>query len=292
MKHILCVAILQCVFLSVSAQTILPPEGELSRTPLGFPYIRHTENEGERPQPGQVVVYHAQMRNGETVHVTSRQYENPPAIEIPTSRNADAWALPDVQVLLQMTEGDSATIFLRIDTVETKPRGFQNSDWIAYDIVCLDIVDKTEWEQQQAAKHLDFSEVNHLMDSLITAYKKRRTREKMPLLTTDSGLQYMILKDGSGNFPMPGQQVAVHYAAYLRFGRLVDNSIERSESFRFTLGKGQVIEGWDEGVALLREGSEAVFFIPSRLAYGEEGALPAVPPHSMMVYFIKLLAIE
>lgn len=292
MKNIIWLVLWQSVWFSLSAQTVLPPESELSRTPLGFPYIKYTQNEGERPQPGQMVIYHAQMRNGQTVHVTSRQYPEPPVVEIPASREAAEWALPDVQLLLQMTEGDSATTFLRIDTLEIKPRGFENTDWIAYDVVCLDIVDKVVWERQQAAKNLSFERVNSVVDSLIGLYKKRRTRQNLPLQDAGSGMQYIILRDGSGNFPMQGQRVQVHYAAYLRFGRMVDNSIERSEPFSFTLGSGEVIEAWDLGIPLLREGTEAVFFIPSSLAYGEKGAMPAVPPHSSMVYFIKVLAAE
>ncbi len=272
-------------------QTVLPPDEKLQETPLGFKYIKHTDKKGNKPQPGQVVLFHAQMRNGEQVHFSSRQYAKPPVIEIPESETAAEWSLPDVQVLLQLTKGDSATTFLRIDTVANKPRGFENSNWIAYDLVCLDIIDKAVWEKQQAAMQIDADRVDYLMDSLITAYQKKRTRSAMPLVDAGGGMQYMVLSDGDGNFPLPGQRVVLHYAAYLRQGRLVDRSIG-SEPFRFTLGEGQVIDGWEQGIPLLREGTEAVFFIPSRLAYGEEGALPAVPPYATMVYFIKLLSIE
>lgn len=292
MKKFILIFFTNCIFLFLNAQTALPPDSLLSETPAGFKYIKHTEEKGARPQPGQVVLFHAQMRNGNAIHFSSRKNGSTPVIEIPESKEDKEWTLPTVQLLLNMAKGDSATTFLRIDTLKTKPRGLENTDWIAYDLVCVDILEKSVWEERQALELLSLSSINPLMDSLITAYKSKKIREQMPLQKTRSGLQYLILKDGSGNYPNEGKQIAVHYAAYLRHGRMVDNSIERKEPFWFPLGQGRVIEGWDEGIALLREGSEAVFFIPSRLAYGEKGALPAVPPHSEMVYFIKLLKVE
>lgn len=281
----------QCIWIMLTGQTVLPPDEVLQETPLGFKYIKHTDNQGNTPQPGQVVLFHAQMRNGKKVHFSSRQYASTPAIEIPESDTATEWSLPDVQVLMQLTKGDSATTFLRIDTVANKPRGFENSDWIAYDIVCVDIMDKAVWEKQQAAMQVDADRVHQLIDSLLTVYQKKRTRSTMPLVDAGGGMQYLVLSDGDGNFPLPGQSVVLHYAAYLRQGRLVDRSIG-SEPFRFTLGEGQVIDGWEQGIPLLREGTEAVFFIPPRLAYGEKGVPPAVPPFATMIYFIKLLSIE
>lgn len=292
MKNFILLFFINCISLFLSAQTVLPPDSLLSETPAGFKYIKHTEEKGARPQPGQVVLFHAQMRNGNTIHFSSRKNGGTPVIEIPESEEDREWSLSTVQLLLNMTKGDSATTFLRIDTLKTKPRGLENTAWIAYDVVCVDILDKSVWEERQAAEMLDILVINQLIDSLINIYKNRKIRTQLALQKTRSGLQYLILKEGSGNYPVEGQQVAVHYAAYLRHGRLVDNSIERNEPFWFPLGQGMVIEGWDEGIALLREGSEAVFFIPSRLAYGEKGALPAVPPHSEMVYFIKLLKVE
>lgn len=292
MKKRLLLLLFEFIFLFANAQTILPPDSLLLTSPVGFKYIKHSENKGEKPQPGQVVLYHAKMRNGATVHLDTRTFAETPALEIPTAQSAKEWALPDIQVLLHLAKGDSATTFLRIDTLKTKPKGFANSDWIAYDIVCVDILDKADWEKGQPSEMLDFTAIQSEMDRLILAYKKKDTRKQMALERTASGIQYMILEEGSGNFPTSGRRVAVHYAAYLRHGTLVDNSIEANEPLWFTIGQGMVIEGWDEGIALLREGATAVFFIPSRLAYGEKGALPAVPPYSEMIYFIKLLKVE
>lgn len=293
MKRTYCILLFIYMAYFGTAQTILPPDSLLSYTPAGFPYLLHTQQTGDRPQPGQIVRFHAQMRNGNAIYYTSpRQDGEASVVDIPRSKDADEWRLPTVQLLLQMTTGDSATTFLRIDTLAKKPRGLENTDWLAMDIVCLEILSPEAWAARQAQTRSEQERIGAMMDSLLTAYRRKATREQMDLQSTRSRLRYLMLQEGKGPLPMPGRPVSVHYAAYLRSGRLIDSSLERNEPYIFTPGAGEVIEGWDEGVQLLRAGSEAVFFIPSRLAYGEKGAPPAVPPHAEMVYYIKLIEVQ
>lgn len=273
------------------AQTILPPDSLLATTPAGFKYIKHTQQQGEKPQVGQFVLYHAQMRNGDQVFFRSRKQEGESVVEMPAQAQEKEWKLATVQLLSLMSKGDSVTTFLRIDTLKNKPKSLANTDWIAYDIVCLDILDKAAWEERQASTQFDHAHLTLLMDSLIRAYKNKTTRAEMPIQSNRSGLKYLILKEGTGNFPTKGKNVAVHYAGYLRSGKLVDSSTETDKPFIFPLGQGMVIEGWEEGIATMREGSEAVFFIPPKLAYGEQGSPPNVPPHAEMIYYIKVLKV-
>jgi len=110
---------------------------------------------------------------------------------------------------------------------------------------------------------------------------------------TESGLTYVINQAGTNTevFPVAGNTVAVHYKGAFMDGTVFDSSLERGP-FEFVLGQGQVIKGWDEGVALLNVGSKATFVIPSALAYGERGYPGAIPPNSILRFDIELLEIK
>lgn len=111
------------------------------------------------------------------------------------------------------------------------------------------------------------------------------------LTTTESGLQYVILEEGTGEQAQPGSVVRVHYTGTLEDGTVFDSSRERGEPFTFTLGTGSVIPGWDEGIALLKEGGQARLVIPPELAYGESGAGSTIPPNATLTFDVELVEI-
>ena len=111
------------------------------------------------------------------------------------------------------------------------------------------------------------------------------------LTTTASGLQYVIIEEGSGEAPQAGDIVEVHYSGTLTDGTEFDSSYERGEPIRFPLGLGQVIPGWDEGIGLLNVGSKAKLVIPPELAYGEAGAGGVIPPNATLVFEVELVDI-
>jgi len=110
------------------------------------------------------------------------------------------------------------------------------------------------------------------------------------VITTGSGLQYILLEEGDGRLPESGEIVRVHYTGRLTDGEVFDSSVERGAPFTFPLGQGRVIRGWDEGIALLREGSSARLIIPSELGYGEGGS-GSIPPNATLVFDVELLEI-
>ncbi|ODA66671.1 FK506-binding protein [Methyloligella halotolerans] len=113
---------------------------------------------------------------------------------------------------------------------------------------------------------------------------------------TDSGLGVGDITVGTGPQPKPGQTVVVHYTGWLyergTKARKFDSSVDRGEPFSFTLGKGQVIEGWDEGVASMKEGGKRTLIIPPELAYGESGAGDAIPPNATLIFDVELLDVK
>ena len=108
---------------------------------------------------------------------------------------------------------------------------------------------------------------------------------------TSSGLRYKITDKGNGNSAVIGKNVKVHYKGQLIDGTVFDSSFKRNEPIEFTLGIGQVIKGWDEGLALLSEGDKATFIIPSDLAYGETGAGGVIPPNANLIFDVELVSV-
>ncbi|CAI8231868.1 MAG: putative peptidyl-prolyl cis-trans isomerase [Flavobacteriaceae bacterium] len=108
---------------------------------------------------------------------------------------------------------------------------------------------------------------------------------------TDSGLRYKIIQKGSGAQAETGKSVSVHYEGSLDNGQVFDSSYRRKDPITFTLGIGQVIQGWDEGIALLKEGDKARFVIPSYLGYGERGAGGVIPPNATLVFDVELIKV-
>ncbi len=128
-----------------------------------------------------------------------------------------------------------------------------------------------------------------LMFLLVGCESKDKT-EKLVLMP--SGLQYVDMVIGTGASPQIGSRVSVHYTGWLEDGTMFDSSKKRDKPFIFTLGQGQVIKGWDEGVASMKVGGKRKLIIPSKLGYGEYGAGDAIPPNAILIFEIELLKIK
>jgi len=108
---------------------------------------------------------------------------------------------------------------------------------------------------------------------------------------TDSGLQYWDIKIGTGAVAVDGSHVKVHYTGWLTTGKKFDSSVDAHQPFDFTIGKGDVIKGWDEGLTGMKVGGKRQLRIPPELAYGEEGYKSIIPPNATLIFDIQLLAV-
>ena len=111
-------------------------------------------------------------------------------------------------------------------------------------------------------------------------------------MITESGLEIEVLKEGEGESPTKGNSVTVHYTGTLTDGTKFDSSLDRNDPFKFTLGVGQVIAGWDEGVATMKMGGKSRFTIPANLGYGARGAGGVIPPNATLVFEVELISFK
>ena len=108
---------------------------------------------------------------------------------------------------------------------------------------------------------------------------------------TSAGLQIEKLADGTGATPKTGDRVTVHYTGWLTDGSKFDSSVDRGQPFVFTIGRGQVIGGWDQGVATMKVGDKVRLTIPPELGYGARGAGGVIPPNAMLIFEVELLGV-
>jgi peptidyl-prolyl cis-trans isomerase A (cyclophilin A) len=120
-----------------------------------------------------------------------------------------------------------------------------------------------------------------------------RVKEKFPTAQkTASGLYYVVQKEGNGPQAEKGKKVEVHYTGTLWDGTKFDSSYDRGQPLPFTLGIGQVIAGWDEGIALMKVGGKIKLIIPSKLGYGERGAGGVIPPNADLIFDSELISVQ
>ncbi len=111
-------------------------------------------------------------------------------------------------------------------------------------------------------------------------------------ITTASGLTYEEIEAGTGATALSGQKAKVHYTGWLKNGQKFDSSKDRHDPFEFTLGAGQVIKGWDEGVVGMKVGGKRKLTIPAALGYGSRGAGGVIPPNAELIFEVELLGVR
>jgi len=282
------------------AITLASCQPDRQRTSSGYEYIIHKKTDAQKPQTGDYVYFHGYVRNGDSVIMSTRTQPELPFFQLPDPsqpKKPGEQADPVEEVLRMMSVGDSATIIFPVDTMKNKPPGFEDAKELYYDIVLADIKTNEEFmaelakerEIQMAEAEVTMArlpEITAMVADVLQKYKSGALAGQIK--TTASGLKYLIHEEGTGPTPALGKPVTVHYHGLLMDGTIFDSSFGRGEPIQIPLGMGQVIPGWDEGLALLPEGSKATFFVPSNLAYGEAGRAPKIPANAELVFYVEL----
>ncbi len=132
-------------------------------------------------------------------------------------------------------------------------------------------------------------DINWVNDYQLTNNEESMDNTKQP---TANNLIIEVLKPGSGTAAVNGDKVSVHYTGKLTNGQVFDSSVQRNEPFTFTLGAGQVIKGWDDGIVGMKPGEKRMLTIPASLAYGDKGAAGVIPPNATLIFEVELLTIN
>lgn len=125
-----------------------------------------------------------------------------------------------------------------------------------------------------------------------TTPRKNMTTQTSNAVTTESGLTYIVTKEGTGAQLKAGDTIIVNYTGLLTNGTKFDSSLDRGEPFSFPLGAGKVIKGWDEGFQKLKVGDHATLIIPSSIAYGTRGAGGVIQPGATLIFIVEVIGVK
>lgn len=242
--------------------------GNIIKTQKGVEYELVKKGNGKKSNIGDFVEINIEAFGGRGDLKFSSSEQGQPAIINIIEDNPNAPANPVLDVIKEMGVGDSIKLVATPEMMNNQ----NGSDTITYHIGMKKIYTEAEFKKQQEelktkaeARYNDIAvKVNNIYSKLSTDEMKAKT------ITTDSGLKYILLEEGEGSLTPKGETIKVDYHGILaKSGEVFDSSFKRPMPFTFKLGVGQVIRGWDEGLALLKGGSKALLIIPNKLAYGD-----------------------
>jgi FKBP-type peptidyl-prolyl cis-trans isomerase FkpA len=270
------------------------PKSDFKVTENGLEYKFLRDVPGSNmPKTGDYVEVHLVTAIGDSVLFETRQMNNNQPVQFPLQPAAFKGDL--VEGLMMMTPGDSAMFQMSVDTLIKA--GSPSMPWmkpgtnqkLSYRVSMISVKTQDQMKVEQEANAAKQKAVD---DQAILQYLAEK---KIKATKTASGLYYKIDKPGTGANAKAGQTVTVNYTGKtmdgVTFDSNVDPQFQHVQPFSFALGQGQVIKGWDEGVALLKKGSKATLYIPSTLAYGANGQGP-IKPNSILIFDIEVKDIK
>lgn len=269
-------------------------KGSSVTTPGGNLVTNHTNGTGPKATYGDKVLISVNTWvNDSLVQSTSRDAGGPREVALPDSSMMKGKVPAVFEALLLMAKGDSATVIQPLDSIMKKgiPKVFGEVKEIRYEVKLEDILSPEVLEQrerEEAAKaegaKAQGMVVAETIKQMLASYKGKKLEN---LKKTASGLEYVILEQGTGAPIKDGDSVPTHYYGVRKTdGVMFDNSFDRGSSIPFTVG--QLVPGFNEGMKLLNRGGKALLFIPSKLGYGEQGAGGDIPPNTDLVFYIEM----
>ena len=290
-------------------------------TSAGVEYKVIKEGVGELPPQGDFVVANLIIKNetkGDTTLMESFISEGQPFVyRYDSASFARNNVLGSVQKLIK--KGDSVEFKIPADSLLSKgmipPAWGDSTDVLVFYLGAEKVLNQQEMQEfgnEMREKMMKKAEENSKvqLEKDAIAIDSYLNKEGIQFKTTESGVRYVVKSAKGKNSPKPGDKVVVHYAGRLfstdGSGEYFDTSMEDvakeqgiftegrnySEAFSFTIGQGQVIKGWDEGLAILGKGDKATLYIPSSLAYGERAMGVKIPANSILVFDVELIDFE
>jgi len=259
-----------------------------TKSESGYMYTHHIQNNGKVPVEGDEVTYNEMVYLNDSLLYSTWDLGSAKTVVLPNKESVAKPPPPNYEMLLIMSVGDSVTVTQSLDSIPNLPAQLKPTDQFHYEMSLVSIKDKESVAAETEKMKAREGDVATATGAVIDNYEAGKLKTQ----TTPSGMKYIIHEEGTGKQATPGKTVSVNYSGFLLDKSNFDNSYKRGRTFDFPLGASRVIKGWDEGVALLKEGSKATFFIPAELGYGERGSPPNIPPNSELVFYIELLKVN
>lgn len=274
------------------------------KTASGLYYNITKQGEGEKIKAGETVNvnYRGQLIDGkifDTNMDSSFHHMEPFTLEVGKGRVIKGWD----EGLQLLKKGSKAMLYipsgLAYGPQERNPIPANAILIFEVEITAVKTPEEAKKDaEEKAAKQRKEAEEKSAKQKLTedSELKEYFAKNNIKATRTETGLYYVISKEGTGENAKPGQKISMNYVGKLLNGKVFDKNVDSNfnniRPFSFTLGQHQVIQGWDEGVQLLKKGSKGTLYLPSNLAYGERGAGGGIPPNSILIFDVELTNIE
>ncbi len=279
------------------------PVTDYEVTPNGYPVKFHINKKGAVPKTGDYINFRMYIRNDDGIVYSTEKNK--------TGDETDAFKTapfvlgtnpaPQMDAMSMMSAGDSLTLYFQIDTMDRKPQGFENSDMVYYDIALVDVKSPAEHNKLQAEKtRAVFEEQKKIREREPTIEAKMQKIAQqyidgeldIKIRNGQKGVKYMILEPGKGENIRDANYVSHHFYCLMKDGTKFGSSYPNGEPYEVLVGERKVVQGWEQGLKNLKEGSKAVLFVPSNLAYGETGLEGKVPPNTELLFYVDVVEVR
>ncbi len=277
-------------------------ESGYEETSNGFLYKILKKGKGEKIVYGNYVYVWFAISTGDSTIFTTEETKGKEALLRDPATQSREVKDPVLDVLPLLNIGDSAIVIVEIDDLMRLTEDLKDVKKLYYTVVVKDMktVEEKKKEEQEKISRRKEADENKLLkrtenlksNSKSSAVYDRlrsniKNHSKHPdLKKTDSGLEYIIFKQGNQPLCQSGEQIIVHYIGMQEEGLVFDETYTFDEPFSFTLDKGRVIRAWDEGIQLLGTGGEIFMKVPPRLGYGATGSGPLIQPNATIYFYV------
>lgn len=259
-------------------------------TENGLKYQMHEQDKDARKSKvGDILTLHLTLKNAKDSVIRDTHKEGTPLklmLQVPPFKGSFE------EGLAMLGKGDSATFFVKADSLFTRagqpfPPGITKGSDIVFNVKLLNAQNEEEFKKSQLEESTKQKAID---DKILTDYLKKNN---ISAQKTANGVYYVVTQPGTGAKPNKGDNVMVQYTGKLMNGKVFDSSLTNQQSagkpVQFQVGVGMIIPGWEEGIMQFTKGTKGTLFIPSGMAYGQQGAPPTIPANSPLIFDIELV---
>lgn len=258
----------------------------------GFEYQIYTNQPGTIPAAGDVVTLDLEVINDKGITIDdSRDVPTDPVFQIPKQGTPDTDRNPLLSLLKLCRTGDSASVYVPIDSLPNHPPSFAGSELIEYRMKIHSIETPEAYRIRKDGEiKLTVEKEQAIAKNAFDTYIKGDSEGEI-IDITDTGIKVTLLRNTGRAKVQQGNSVSVDYFGFFRDGESFDNSAKAGRPFTFKVGTQSAIQGWDLAMPYIPEGSSAIIDIPYEYAYGSQGSPPAIPAYTDLIFYVTVVRV-